>query len=585
MTKTSEVNWVPDREVAPLRTIDELLEYKKEPLLCAIEPLSDAVKRGKPGDLRTIFCHDMDNNYKEDRFIYGSDDASAYRFHHWQIIDTFIYYSHHMVTIPPPGWISAAAHRHGVKVLGTFILGKDDIKTINIVRGSGLTSQVATQLANVARAGRFDGWLISIGCKMDRSCIPFVKDFLSAVTTETHKAVPGSLVIWYDALDVDGKAKPHNELNEKNACFLDLCDGVFLNFRWTEEMLMSSAQLAGDRKADVYVGVDVYARHTSYRGGYEMYKMGNIQTCRRPSSSFEDVACRQPSLRLPWVYETQGKRNFARNQYRLWSFPDDCCSEWRLTKPPLTTSFCQGFGSTVFEDGQQRKLGRAWFNLHKQQLQPRDQGNTLCNSCCSVKLHLEEAYNGGGCLRVLFKPNPSHPDVKPYVRLFGCDFPLGPLAVSYTFKHVSLRSSVGQDIAIVLKARSAAGEAEEIYLGMTPGLPQGDNYTVNRKIVRTPDDDADELGTRWKYQLEDLRGADGANLEEIGLHFIFVDGEANVWLLGQLDVRRPADVDEATAGAKAAEEAIVSDESSSDDEPERKRMRDEQYGLDAVMDE
>ncbi|KAL3178759.1 hypothetical protein MRX96_009438 [Rhipicephalus microplus] len=587
-----EVKWVPNREATPLRTLDELLRYKDEPLLCAVEPLSDAIKRGKPGDPRTIFCHDMDNNYKEDRFIYGSDDASAYRFHHWQIIDTFIYYSHHMVTIPPPGWISAA-HRHGVKVLGTFILGKDDIKTINIVRGSGLTSQAAAQLANVARAGRFDGWLVSIGCSMDRSCVPFVKGFLKAITSETHKALPGSLVIWYDAVDVDGKAKPHNELNEKNACFLHLCDGIFLNFRWTEEMLTRSAQLAGDRKADVYVGVDVYARNTSYHGGYEMYKA--VELVRRCGLSAAVFAA-------GWVYETQGKKNFVKNQYRLWTFPDDCCSEWRLTKPPLSTSFCQGFGSRVFEDGTPRQIGHLWFNLHKQQLQPRDQGNSLCGTCCSVKLHCDDAYKGGGCLRVLFKPNPNRPDVKPYVRLFGCDFLLGSLLVSYTFKNVSCVGSVTQDIAVLLKARSAAGELEEIYLAMMAGLPEGDNYTVTREITGTPEDDAEETGTYWmtrtvggrfdafifdhrfrRFLLEDQRGADGAILKEIGLHFFYVEGEANVWLLGQLDVRRPPDVEKASPSAKAAEEATASADSSSDDEPERKRLRDEQYGLDAVL--
>ncbi|KAH7985807.1 hypothetical protein HPB52_025391 [Rhipicephalus sanguineus] len=85
-----------------------------------------------------------------------------------------------------------------------------------------------------------------------------------------------------------------------------------------------------------------------------------------------------------------------------------------------------------------------------------------------------------------------------------------------------------------------------------------------------------------KYQLEDLRGADGAILEEIGLHFFCIEGEANVWLLGQLDVRRPGDVREAVLDEQASEEA-VSDDSSSDDEPERKRLREDQYGLDAVM--
>ncbi|KAL1474810.1 hypothetical protein MTO96_020455 [Rhipicephalus appendiculatus] len=325
-------------------------------------------------------------------------------------------------------------------------------------------------------------------------------------------------------------------------------------------MLLSSAQLAGNRKADVYVGVDVYGRNTSYLGGYKTYK--TVQLVRRCGLSAAVFAA-------GWVYETQGKKNFAKNQCRLWSFPDNCCSEWRLTKPPLSTSFCQGFGSKLFADGQ-RIASRAWFNLHKQQLQPRDQGNMLCDSCCSAKVYLDEAYNGGGCLRLLFKPNRKNPDVKPYIRLFGCDFPLGPLAVSYTFKNISFSSTVGQDIAILLKARSAAGETEEIYLGLTVGLPEGDKYTVTQEIVGKPEDDTEEPETSWltrKYQLEDLRGADGAVLEEIGLYFFCVEGEPNACLLGQLDVRRPDD----------AEKAVASDDSSSDDEPERKRLREELY--------
>ncbi|KAL1450284.1 hypothetical protein MTO96_028034 [Rhipicephalus appendiculatus] len=503
------IKQVPDREVAPLSTLDELIKFKEEPLLCAVEPLSDAIKRGKPGDPRTIFCHDMDGNYKEDRFIHGSDEHNVYRFHHWQIIDTFVYYSHHMVTIPPPGWISAA-HRHGVKVLGTFIVGEEDIKTINIIRGSGQTTQVATQLANVATVGRFDGWVISIGCKIDRICIPFVKDLLKAITTEMHRAVPGSLVIWYDAVDVDGKVKPQNELNQKNAGFLDLCDGIFINFRWTEAMLLSSAQLAGNRKADVYVGVDVYGRGTKYPGGYETYKA--VELVRRCGLSAAVFAA-------AWVYETQCKKDFAKNQYRLWNFPDSCCSEWRLTKPPLSTSFCQGFGSKVYANGQSQ-LGRVWFNLHKQQLQPRDQ------------------------------------DTKPYIRLFGCDFPLGPLVVSYTFKNISVSSTAGQDIAIAT------------------------TYRVTRETIRKPMYEGEETETAWltrKYHLEDLRGADGAILEEIGLRFCCVGRETIVCLLGQLDVRRLDDAE------KAAQKAVDNEDSSSDDEPERKRRREEQYDLDAVI--
>ncbi|XP_075558081.1 cytosolic endo-beta-N-acetylglucosaminidase-like isoform X1 [Dermacentor variabilis] len=561
------MKWVADREAAPLKTLYELLAYNEEPFLCAVEPLSDAIKRGKPGDPRTIFCHDMGGGYNEDRFIHGCHERHVYRFHHWQIIDTFIYYSHHIVTIPPPGWISAA-HRHGVKVLGTFILGKDDSITIDAIKAMDLVPQIAAQLAHVASVGRFDGWLISIGCEVGtwlspRTCVPVVKDLLKAVTTEVHKAVPGSLVIWYDAADANGKAKPHNELNEKNSCFFDLCDGIFLNFQWTEAMLQRSAQLAGNRKADVYAGVDVYARDTAYPGGFDMYKA--VQLARKCGLSAAVFAA-------GWVYETKEKIRFGKNQYRLWNFPDDCCSEWRLTKLPLSTSFCQGFGSKTFEAGQiTRKL--PWFNLHKQQLQPRDQGAKLCDTCCSVKVHVNDAYNGGGSLRVLFKPNHHYPDAKPYIRLFGCDFPLSPLVVSYTFKNISCVITIGQDIAIVLKAKTAAGQTEDIFLGATVGLPEGGNYRVTREII-DPEDSENQSDTYWltrKFQLEDLRGADGAILEEIGLHFFCVNMDANVCLLGQLDISRPADA-----------KVVRSNDDSDDEEPEMKRQRDGWDGLDTI---
>lgn len=44
---------------------------------------------------------------------YDTTDKSVptfptYRFVHWDLIDTFIYFSHHFVTIPPIAWIDIA---------------------------------------------------------------------------------------------------------------------------------------------------------------------------------------------------------------------------------------------------------------------------------------------------------------------------------------------------------------------------------------------------------------------------------------------------------------------------------------------
>ncbi|KAH7944241.1 hypothetical protein HPB52_017578 [Rhipicephalus sanguineus] len=417
------VKRVPNDEVAPLTTLNELLEYKEEPLLCAVEPLSEAIERGKPGDPRTIFATIWTANYKEDRFIHGTDEAHGYRFHHWQVIDTFIYYSHNMVTIPPPGWISAA-HRHAVKVLGTFILGEDGTKTINTIRCSGLASQVAAQLANVARVGRFDGWLISIGCKM---------------------------------------------LNEKNTCFFVLCDGIFLNFCWTENLLLRSARVAGNRKADVYAGVDVYARETSYPGGYDMYK---------------------------------------------------------VVKPA------------------------PWFDLSKQQLQPRDQGTNLCGGGGSAILSTMTSYTGGGCLLLQYCPEKAPGStVTPYFRLFGFDLPLGSLRVSYTFKNEKQGSLAGHDVNLMLRVRDAVGKEEELSLGSIVAVPHNENYIAEREIANSPQGDLGPIEVGWltrKYHVEDTTGS--AILEEIGISFN--SNEEMASYIGELVVKRP----EVTTGGERAKD-------------------------------
>ena len=47
-------------------------------------------------------CHDMMGGYLEDRFLAGCEGAGAeYTFRHWALVDVWVYFSHHFVTIPP----------------------------------------------------------------------------------------------------------------------------------------------------------------------------------------------------------------------------------------------------------------------------------------------------------------------------------------------------------------------------------------------------------------------------------------------------------------------------------------------------
>ena len=44
----------------------------------------------------------MMGGYLEDRFLAGCEGAGAeYTFRHWALVDVWVYFSHHFVTIPP----------------------------------------------------------------------------------------------------------------------------------------------------------------------------------------------------------------------------------------------------------------------------------------------------------------------------------------------------------------------------------------------------------------------------------------------------------------------------------------------------
>jgi Glycosyl hydrolase family 85 len=104
----------------PLRSVCALLSWvppthgSGAPAARACAPLRCAPAAS--GRQQLIVCHDMCGGYLPcDSLLAGVTGSGHYRLWHWDSIDVFIYFSHHLVTIPPPGW-THAAHVHGVKV-------------------------------------------------------------------------------------------------------------------------------------------------------------------------------------------------------------------------------------------------------------------------------------------------------------------------------------------------------------------------------------------------------------------------------------------------------------------------------------
>ncbi|XP_007958023.1 cytosolic endo-beta-N-acetylglucosaminidase [Orycteropus afer afer] len=381
-----------------------------EPPACRQPPLGSQ----RP---RTLLCHDMMGGYLDDRFIQGSAVQNPYSFYHWQYIDIFVYFSHHTVTIPPVGWTNAA-HRHGVCVLGTFITEWSAGKKLceAFLAGDERSYQaVAEQLVRMAQFFRFDGWLINIENALSLAAVGNLPPFLRYLTSELHRVVPGGLVLWYDSVVRSGELKWQDELNEENGAFFQACDGFFTNYNWREEHLERMVAHAGGRRADVYVGVDVFARGNVVGGRFDTDK--SLEVIRKHGFS---AALFAPG----WVYECLEKTEFFQNEDKFWGLLGRYLPTHSICSLPFVTSFCLGLGTRRVCYGQEAAAG-PWYHLSAQELQPlfgehRLEGDSqgwVKTHCC-----LADAWNGGSSLliRGVMPPEVGHVAV----RLFSLQVPV-----------------------------------------------------------------------------------------------------------------------------------------------------------------
>ena len=368
------------------------------------------------GEPKLLVCHDYAGGYHEDAEVEGtfsSESANVkyplYAFLHWHVTDLYVYFSHERVTIPPVSWINAA-HRNGVKILGTFITEWE----AGITENEALLQQdchgnfiFADKLVDIAVICGFDGWFFNFESVFPSDDdIPRLVKFLKYITYLSHSRIPDSEIIMYDSITVDNKISWQDCLNERNRVFFDACDGLFSNYTWTLNKLNESA-INGrqvSRPTDVYTGNDVWGRNT--------YGGGEFQT----SKGLEAINAHGTSIAIfaqAWTYEKFGCERFLKHDYRLWYSESEGLS-WHLRERALDTDsfysdFDRGFGKLIAENGKIKFKG-LWHNISLQSILPNMQYSRLFKSWAtghyddrnrfSWEPTDEIAWNGGTSLKI-----------------------------------------------------------------------------------------------------------------------------------------------------------------------------------------
>ncbi|KAM7491886.1 hypothetical protein LguiA_034807 [Lonicera macranthoides] len=406
-----------------------------------------------PNRPRILVCHDMEGGYTDDKWVQGGSNADAYGIWHWYLIDVFVYFSHSLVALPPPCWTNTA-HKHGVKVLGTFITEWDEGTVIanKLLSTKESAHMYAERLTELAVALGFDGWLINMEVQLDVRKIPNLKEFVSHLTQTMHSAVPGSLVIWYDSITIDGNLSWQNQLNSNNKPFFDICDGIFVNYSWQEDYAKRSASVAGSRKFDVYMGIDVFGRGTF--GGGQWTTNVALDVIKK-----DDVSA---AIFAPgWVYETKQPPNFQTAQNRWWGLVE---KSWNISQNyprelPFYSNFDQGHGYHVSVDGGTIS-DSPWNNLSSQTFQPflKFSGDPNLDPV-QVSVDFKEAsYNGGG--NITFKGT-LEDNAYFTTRLFQGELLLGNLPIHFTY---SVKSDGSSMVGLSLQFSSRTNKKTSVLL-------------------------------------------------------------------------------------------------------------------------
>eukprot|EP00002_Diphylleia_rotans_P028042 TRINITY_DN5651_c0_g5_i1.p1 TRINITY_DN5651_c0_g5~~TRINITY_DN5651_c0_g5_i1.p1 ORF type:complete len:987 (-),score=194.36 TRINITY_DN5651_c0_g5_i1:169-3129(-) len=307
--------------------------------------------------IKVIHCHDMRGGYVDDDDPNGVNHANIYNFKYWQFVDTFIYFSHHRLSIPPLSWIHAA-HKNGVRIMGTYITEWDEgeKETVELLCGFCLQESesstdgakkskvdaVIEKLVEIAEYYKLDGWFLNIENKITQDLVEGMKAFVGKLTKAMKSKNPEWTVIWYDSVTVAGDLKWQNQLNDLNCCYFDECDGFFANYGWTAEYPTRSVSLRPDRAREIYMGIDIFGRGTYGGGGFNA-----IEALKVIDTAGTSVALFAPG----WTFESNKGQDGCRLRYETAEDKFWIGAEWKDLMDGRMSKFESEGWHTVSNEG------------------------------------------------------------------------------------------------------------------------------------------------------------------------------------------------------------------------------------------
>lgn len=417
--------------------------------------------------VKVLIAPDGMNNFAN--YITEQQKFNLYNFTHWSHIDVLNWFAgtaNETVSLPARPWVETA-HRNGVKVIGTVYLSVaqygGDVETVAQLLQQNVKGEfpLANKLIALAEFYKFDGWLIN-----PETNLTYVKndkgeviqdqfeyenaarlgkkmlEFMQYLTSIAPKAME---IHWYDSMLLDGSVKWQNELNNKNAPFLQnskqrISDAMFMNYWWDADMVKASRDYVtklGRSQYDLYFGADLSPARNAQRIFEQNEWLYALFPEQGKGSGEDNASLNNKALSsialfgndVNYTFEGNDHtppfsnfrqdpmdyRRFYNTETRLFAGDDlnlhnnDNRGSWpgigrfvpaksTLNQLPFQTSFNTGHG--LFKATKGIKKAGQWHDVGQQDILPTWQFAIEGNNALSIFYDFEQAYHGGSSLAI-----------------------------------------------------------------------------------------------------------------------------------------------------------------------------------------
>lgn len=404
----------------------------------------------------------------------GAATADYYALTHWAYLDELVFWggsSGEGLILAPNAPIVDAAHRHGVPVLGNVFLppvaygGQLQWTRDLVQKDSTGHYPLAAQLVAVAAAYGFDGWFINAETSGGNTALATdMRGFLGEL--KTLGAAQGQRVTWYDAMTVSGSVSWQGALNNQNKTFFQAADSMFVDFRWSQSGLASSATTAtqlGRSPYELWAGVDVEANGTGASVNWDaIVPSGKAHITSLGFYRPEWTRNHLPASRTPGDFHAADDLFWTGSS--LDPSKPDTSAGWRApavfvadrstaTSVPFATVFNTGHGLKWYEDGEVTS-GTAWNHLGLQDRLPSRRWVVRTTAQRpSVTFDFADAWRGGSSVLV-----DGALDAPTTLDLYATRLPLTADTV-VELTHRTDTGSVSVELAVATAEPSTAGGA------------------------------------------------------------------------------------------------------------------------------